>query len=85
MLVNDTRRIRIFRIFSNEGIVNQESSGDIYQEIDGSVKVSGLWSDGLIPSPEDLLLLAKDASVSPLEYLRIKLSRCSGIKVEVYE
>lgn len=80
--IADLRRLRVYRVKSVKGEFALESAADIWQEQDGNVKISGLWDGAIFKSQEDLRLLAKAASLSPLEFARQELLRSPGIVVE---
>lgn len=81
--ISDERRLRIYRIVSVGGELKREEAADIWQDKDGNVVVSGLWDNGLIASQEDLSIQAAAVSLSPLEYLRLRLLPQVAVAVEV--
>ena len=81
-IIKDSRRFRIKQISVVEGELVCSSAADIWQGPEGDIRVSGLW-DGLIPlTPEDLQIRASRVGVSPLEWLRKKLSLSALVEVE---
>lgn len=81
--VNDTRRLRIYRIRAMKGELSVEQGADAWQERDGRVSVSGAWDGLLVPDQEDLATLAELSGVSPLEALRVRLLESPCVRVEV--
>lgn len=81
--LNDNRRLRIFRVRSLGGELSLDSGAEVWQEPGGNVSVAGPWEDVLIPSQEDLMGRAGSLGISPLEYLRRRLSQCPYTQVEV--
>lgn len=81
--ISDSRRIRVYRVVTIGGEASLEAAADLWQDHDGTVNASGIWSDSLIPSVEDLMIQARQMVVSPLEFLRLRLQRCPIIRVEV--
>jgi len=63
----------------------RDHAADAWQESDGTVVVSGLWG-GLIPyAQEDHVLLAAQVGVSPLEWLRMRLSTVPTVTTEIFD
>lgn len=84
-ILPDTRRIRIYMLNTVDGKPTKDHAADAWQEVDGTLVVSGLWS-GLIPfAHEDHMLMAKQIGVSSLEWLRRRLATCPVILAEVVE
>ena len=84
-ILPDNRRIRIFMINMIDGRPTAESAADAWQQADGSVVVSGLWSD-LVPfSQEDHMLMAQAMGISSLEWLRRRLVTCPAVKMEIFD
>lgn len=79
---SDPRRLRLYRIDIVDSGFVEGPGADVWME-DGRLKTSGLW-EGFVPSSaEDVEIQAKALSVSPIEWLRRKLSGCSFVRVEV--
>lgn len=68
-----------------DGKPSLSPAADAWQEADGTVIVSGLWG-GLLPfAQEDNALLATQAGVSPLEWLRMRLANMPTVSTEVFD
>lgn len=81
--LGDSRRLRVFSISSIDGELGRTSLCDVWQDIDGNIKVSNGLDGLMVASPEDLLILSKRKMISPLELLRKMLSRIPMLVVEV--
>lgn len=82
-MVSDTRRLRIHQIRSAKGELDLVQAADVWQDPMGKILTSGLWDGVLVPSQEDLDLLAKEAGVSALEMLRQRLLTSATVVVEI--
>ena len=81
--LNDKRRLRLHRVKTVRGEVVAEPGADIWQDQDGHLRTSGIWA-GLVPfGSEDIEVQARRRAISPLEWMRLRLLSCSGVRVEV--
>jgi hypothetical protein len=83
--LSDNRKLTIKMINTIDGELRPTFAAEARQEEDGSVVLSGLWADLLPFSNEDHALVALSMGVSPLEWLRRRLSTCAYIVVEVVD
>ena len=81
--LNDSRRLRVFRIKTVKGELSLDSGAEVWQEPNGNILVAGPWDGVLVPSQEDLAGRARSLGVSPLEHLRKRLLVCPYVQVEV--
>lgn len=82
-VISDTRRLRVRRVVARRGELSEDQGADIWQDETGALVVSGLWVDALMMSKEDVRIQAEGIGISPLEWCRRRLSRCSAIDLEV--
>lgn len=81
----DERRLRISMVNMVNGDMVETHVADAWQEPDGSLSVSGIWS-GLVPyEGEDHALMAEAAGVSSLEWLYQRLLTCPFISLEIVD
>lgn len=84
-VLSERRRLRLRRAKTVNGKVLVEPGADVWQDEDGNLKTSGIWS-GLVPfSPEDVKLQAVRLGISPLEWMRLRMLNCSLVQMEVLE
>lgn len=81
--ISDTRRLRVRRVVSSNGELRLDQGADVWQEKDGKLRASGLWEDLLVLANEDNEIQAARMGVSPLEWFRMRLMRCSAVVIEV--
>lgn len=81
--IPELRRLRLSRLVSVNGYLTATDAADVWQDDAGHLNVVGLWKDAFMPSKEDVEIQATTAGVSPLEWLRIRLSNCPTVKVEI--
>jgi hypothetical protein len=81
----DNRRLRISMINMVNGDMVSTHAADAWQEADGTLSVSGIWSDLIPASKEDHVLMAEAAGVSSLEWLRRRLLTCPMIAMEIFD
>lgn len=60
-------------------------AADAWQDPDGSLSVSGIWSDLVPYSKEDHALMAEAAGVSSLEWLYRRLLTCPLVSLEIVD
>lgn len=84
-ILPDNRRIRISMINMVNGKPTTMPAGDAWQQNDGIVVLSGLWSD-LVPfSQEDHMLMAHAMGISSLEWLCRRLSMVPTVTMEIFD
>ena len=84
-MLSDRRRIRLYRINTQNGEMSSDFSGDIWESEDGGLETSGLWS-GLVPfSPEDVEIQAKRLGITSLEWMRRRLLCVAGVRIELVD
>jgi len=83
VIVSDTRRLRIYRVTVTDGELSLQQGSECWQDQDGAILSTGLWSDLLASQPEDLAAQAKVKNISSLEWLRRKLEMSTYLRVEV--
>lgn len=84
--IKDKRRLRLFRITSIKGELQEEKVAEIYQ-FDNNLEteiicVPDIKNQLIMDSEEELVLQASEMYMSPLEWLRIRLSRSPNYRVE---
>ena len=85
MKLPDNRRIRISASRIIDGGLISIHAADAWQEPDGTLTLSGLWS-GIVPfSPEDHEIVAARAGVSSLEWLYQRLLMCPTLSMEIFD
>ncbi len=82
MIVADRRRMRINRVDVLSGGLVAHVAGEVWQNADGSIGGCTSWHDLLIALPEDFRFQAEIKGISPLEWLKRRLSNISYITVE---
>lgn len=83
--ISDSRRIRIKTVNLINGELVPSQAADAWQEEDGTLKLSGLWSD-LVPFlDEDHILVAAELGISQLEWLRLRMATFPFIVMEIYD
>lgn len=84
-MIVDNRRIIVSRIVVTAGELHEEQGALFWQEGDGKIVSSGLWADILVVNDDDLRVQAEALQLSPLEWLRRRLSKLPYLNVSVYE
>lgn len=83
--ISDSRRMRIKTINLINGELVPSQAADAWQEDDGKLSLSGLWSD-LVPFvDEDHALVAAELGISQLEWLRLRLASFPFIVTEMFD
>lgn len=82
-MISDKRRIRVTQVIVSKNEMTPESGAEFWQDTDGNVVCVGLWSDLLVPFPEDLKAQATAKGISTVEWLRQRLDRIPYLQVEV--
>lgn len=83
--ISDDRRIRIQVVSLVNGELVPSQAADAWQEEDGTLSLSGTWSD-LVPFvDEDHALIAAELQVSQLEWLRLRLRTFPYIVMEIFD
>ena len=84
-VLSESRRLRLRRVKTADGLVLVEPGADVWQDENGDLKTSGIWS-GLLPySPQDVKIQAARLGISPLEWMRLRMLNSSLVQVEVIE
>lgn len=82
-MINDTRRLRVYRITVTNGELAIEQGAECWQDAQGVIRGYGLWYDLLAPMPDDLAAQAKVNNISVLEWLKRKLEMSTYLRVEM--
>lgn len=84
-VISDSRRLRIKTVNLINGELVPSQAADAWQEEDGTLKLSGIWSD-LVPFvDEDHTLVAAELGISRLEWLRLRLVTFPFIVMEIFD
>jgi len=81
----DERRLRITMINLLNGDMVATHAADAWQEPDGTLSVSGIWSDLVPYAKEDHALMAGTAGISSLEWLYRRLLTCPLVSLEMID
>ena len=81
----DERRIRISMVNMVNGDMVATHAADAWQEEDGTLSLSGIWSDLIPYSKEDHILMAAASGVSSLEWLYQRLLTCPLVSMEIFD
>jgi hypothetical protein len=81
----DERHLRISMIRMLNGDMVSTHAAEAWQEPDGSLSVSGIWSDLVPYAKEDHALMAEAAGVSSLEWLYRRLLTCPLVSLEIID
>lgn len=82
-IITDRRSLRVSLIICKNGEMEEEHLADVWQDMNGLVVSPSAKRDIVMDPSADILIQASEAFVSPIEWLRIRLSRCSNLKVKV--